>query len=161
MIGQNETVEYKCDEYEKMFVLNWRFKKHQQWHSIESVKKCHYLNNDKECPYEKLGYMFDHALAGNCQFGKNCSNKLCSFQHEQTANMSDDINIQSYIQTGSMNNDSDSEQEEGNTCDRIFKKNDDVNVHHTNDNCGFECRECGDLFRKEANLKLHHQKNFQ
>ena len=81
MIAEHESEKYKCDKCEKTFILNWRFKKHQQSHSSETVKKCHYFNNNKECPYEKLGCMFDHVLAGACKFGIRCSNELCSFQH--------------------------------------------------------------------------------
>ena len=156
MLAEHETTKFKCDHCEKIFVLNWRFKKHQQWHSSQSVKKCHYFNNNKECPYEKLGCMFDHALAGICQFGIKCSDQLCSFQHEHLENVSDDNpKIQVPSQTANENDanksnskdnsgsklkyDSDSDQEECDTCDRIFKNNDDLNEHQANDNCGFEC----------------------
>ena len=45
------------------------------------------------------------------------------------------------------------------TCDRIFKNNDDLNEHHSNDNCGFECTKCGEYFKYEADLKVHNTKN--
>jgi hypothetical protein len=154
--------------------LNWRLKKHQQWHSSQSVKKCHYFNNNKECPYEKLGCMFDHALAGICQFGRRCSNELCSFQHEHIENVNDDdTTIHAPSQTATENDDytsqnkdnsdseqkSDFDQEECDTCDRIFKNNEDLIEHQTNDNCGFECKACGEFFRYETDLKPHQQTN--
>ena len=55
--------------------------------------------------------------------------------------------------------DFDSDQEECDTCDRIFENNDDLNEHQTNDNCGFECKTCRDFFRYETDLKLHQQNN--
>ena len=48
-------------------------KMHQQWHLNKSIKTCHYLNKNKECLFEKLGCMFDHALAGICRFVNKCS----------------------------------------------------------------------------------------
>ena len=84
--------------------------------------------------------MFDHVLAGFCQFGKRCTNKLCSFQHEETVNVNNQTDTQYNTKTATENNDSDSEQEECDTCDRIFANNDDINEHHRNDNCGFECK---------------------
>ena len=112
--------------------------------------------------------MFDHALAGICQFGIKCSNQLCSFQHELLENVSDDNPSQSANEndankskdnSGKLKYDSDSDQEECDTCDRIFKNNDDLNEHQSNDNCGFECKACGEFFRYETDLKLHQQNN--
>ena len=40
--------------------------------------------------------------------------------------------------------DPDSEEEECDTCERIFKNNNELNEHQTNDNCGFECKVCGE-----------------
>ena len=56
-----------------------------------------------------------------------------------------------------LKNDYNSDQEECDTCDRIFQNNDDLNEHQSNDNCGFGCTECGDYFRFENDLKVHNQ----
>ena len=55
-------------------------------------------------------------------------------------------------------NDSDSDPEECNSCDKIFKNNIDLNEHQTNDNCGFGCPECGDYFKYENDLKINQHK---
>ena len=52
----------------------------------------------------------------------------------------------------------DSEEEECDTCERIFKNNNELNEHQTNDNCGFECKFCGEHFRYENDLELHQKK---
>ena len=72
---------YSCDKCEKVFVLKWRRNKHRESHDKPS-KKCHYFNNKKTCPFEKLGCMYEHTYSGPCTYGKKCSNKLCMFQHE-------------------------------------------------------------------------------
>ena len=72
---------YDCDKCEKTFVLEWRLKKHREGHD-RILKKCHYFNNQKSCPYENVGCMFDHAFSGSCRYGKKCTNKMCPFQHD-------------------------------------------------------------------------------
>ena len=121
----------------------------------------------------------------DCKFQLFCKNELCQFQHSHSKEQLDDINIindddsltidfenvsakdsretnvTDIAQNGINNdgeNDSDSEPEECDTCDKIFKSNSDLNEHHTNDNCGFGCTECGDYFRYENDLKIHQNK---
>ena len=81
---------YDCDKCEKTFVLEWRLRKHREGHD-RILKKCHYFNNQKSCPYENVGCMFDHAFSGSCKYGKKCTNKMCPFQHDHgtTENDSD------------------------------------------------------------------------
>ena len=74
---------FECDQCGKIFVLNWRLKKHQDIHTNQNVRKCHYFNNLKYCPFEFIGCMFDHSLSGKCIYGNKCTIKLCAFQHEK------------------------------------------------------------------------------
>ena len=53
-----------------------------------NIKFCHYFNNGKICPFEKLGCMFSHQDSEICYFGVRCMNKLCQFKH--TENVKDD-----------------------------------------------------------------------
>jgi hypothetical protein len=64
------TRQFECEKCEKKFVLQWRLKKHQQFHITQNTKSRHYFNNKKVCPFEDLGCMFDHALSGMCKYGK-------------------------------------------------------------------------------------------
>ena len=73
---------YECDKCDKTFVLKWRLTKHQRNHSSSKSKKCHFFNNKKPCPFEKIGCMFDHVVSEQCFFGRKCLNNLCSYQHE-------------------------------------------------------------------------------
>ena len=41
-------------------------------HNNKNVKKCHFFNNDKTCPFE---------VSEICFFKDNCTNKLCPFKH--------------------------------------------------------------------------------
>ena len=79
--NQHEVKEYTCDFCDKTFVLQWRLLKHQENHTNPTWKKCHYFNNEKDCPYEEIGCMFAHEASEICKFGQMCSNKLCSYQH--------------------------------------------------------------------------------
>ena len=72
---------FQCGKCHKTFVLKWRLSKHQEIHDNLSVKKCHYFNNKKFCPFEEIGCMFEHALSGNCKHEEKCTKSLCSFQH--------------------------------------------------------------------------------
>ena len=52
----------ECDKCGKEFVLKWRLKKHQDMHTNQNIRKCHYFNNQKKCPFEAIGCMFVHSL---------------------------------------------------------------------------------------------------
>ena len=60
---------------------------HTQVHSSEVLKFCHYFNNEKNCPYDKLGCKFLHQHAERCYFGEKCKNKLCQFKHTDQKDM--------------------------------------------------------------------------
>lgn len=155
---------YECETCGKTFALRWRLRKHLANHTSLTTKKCHYFNNKKSCPFEEIGCMFEHILSEMCTYGKSCSNKLCSYQHEVNNSANDersepvDTQILAEENESELPCDSDSEKEECDTCDRIFKNNIDLNEHQTNDNCGFGCTPCGEFFRYENGLKLHQQR---
>jgi DNA-directed RNA polymerase subunit RPC12/RpoP len=86
--------DFECDRCGKKFILKWRLKKHQRSHENQSNKKCHYFNNKKVCPFENLGCMFDHVPSGICKYGKVCSNKLCQFQHESSADVESEQDVE-------------------------------------------------------------------
>ena len=80
--SHKEMIKYDCDKCDQKFILKWRLLKHESIHSNNSaVKKCHYFNNNKTCPFEENGCMFAHIKADTCKFGKSCLNNLCSYQH--------------------------------------------------------------------------------
>ena len=66
----------QCDKCDKTFALEWRLKKHQEIHSNKNIRKCHYFNNQKCCPFEVIGCMFE-------KYGEKCNKKLCSFQYKK------------------------------------------------------------------------------
>ena len=74
---------FKCEECGKNFVLKWRMLKHQDIHNNQPLKKCHFFNNQKSCPYEDIGCKFEHSVSEICSFGNKCTNNLCSFQHDK------------------------------------------------------------------------------
>ena len=54
--------------------------KHTSDHRVD-IKFCHYYNNDKPCPYDKVGCKFKHENAPECRFNLRCTFKLCQFTH--------------------------------------------------------------------------------
>ena len=51
-------------------------------HSDINQKFCHYYNNGKFCPFEKLGCKFKHETSPNCVYLRRCKNTLCQFKHD-------------------------------------------------------------------------------
>jgi hypothetical protein len=49
---------------------------------------CHYINNDKDCPYDDQ-CIFSHEESPECKFGSECERIMCMFQHEER-DVSDD-----------------------------------------------------------------------
>ena len=78
---------FSCEECNMQFMLKWRLNKHMSIHKDKGVniRFCHYFNNFKPCPFEKLGCMFKHETAPSCNFKDKCSNILCQFQHTKEA----------------------------------------------------------------------------
>ena len=52
--------QFECEQCDKTFALKWRLKKHLEVHSQEITKFFHYFNNEKYCPYERIGCKFLH-----------------------------------------------------------------------------------------------------
>ena len=107
---EHKAERFKCKRCEKEFVLKWRLNKHEKIHNSQNVKKCHYFNNEKQCPFEKIGCMFEHSLAGQCRNGDLCKRKLCSFEHK---NLGVENNIAKSIEINSVQ------------CDEDIKKTDE------------------------------------
>ena len=66
---------FKCSICDKGFYLKWRMEKHTSDHRVD-IKFCHYYNNDKPCPYDKVGYKFistDRTIAHR-EFRKHMDN---------------------------------------------------------------------------------------
>ena len=76
--------EYTCDMCDKIFVLKWRLLKHQETHKDPTRRKCHYFNNEKDCPFEEIGCMFAHEDSEFCKFDQICCKKLCFYQHTKS-----------------------------------------------------------------------------
>ena len=74
---------FQCDQCGKSFVLKWRLGKHLNLHTGNSVKHCHFFNNDKKCPFEVLGCKFLHSKAKVCKAGQNCQRRLCPLRHSE------------------------------------------------------------------------------
>ena len=76
---------FGCEKCNMQFMLKWRLHKHMNIHKEKGVniRFCHYFNNFKPCPFEKLGCMFKHESAPNCNFKEKCSKNLCQFQHTE------------------------------------------------------------------------------
>ena len=71
---------FKCSICEKGFYMKWRMEKHTSDHRVD-IKSCHYFNNDKPCPYDKVGCKFKHETAPECRFNLKCTFNLCQFTH--------------------------------------------------------------------------------
>ena len=71
---------FKCSICDKGFYRKWRMEKHTSDHRVD-IKFCHYYNNDKPCPYDKVGCKFKHENAPECRFNLKCTFKLCQFTH--------------------------------------------------------------------------------
>ena len=89
---------YECDKCEKTFILKWRMKKHREGHDMV-LKKCHYFNNNKICPFEKIGCMFDHTRSGPCKYGSKCKVALCAFKHEPSENDTEGELIETLVES--------------------------------------------------------------
>ena len=83
--------QHKCNQCGKNFVLKWRLKKHLEAHSNGNNRFCHFFNNGKTCPYEKIGCKFLHQPSATCYFGEKCKNELCQYKHFVLDNDSDEM----------------------------------------------------------------------
>ena len=72
---------YQCNECEIRFFSDWKLKKHMRIHQTISTRKCHYFNNNKQCPFEKFGCKFLHLESDNCKYASNCNRTKCPYRH--------------------------------------------------------------------------------
>ena len=76
--------QFHCGACNQTFVLRWRLHKHLESHKEGRViKKCHYFNNNKKCPFEQLGCKFLHEEADDCRYAGLCQRTMCQYQHDQ------------------------------------------------------------------------------
>ena len=50
---------FKCELCGKIFLLEWRLRKHGNVH-IDKPKKCKFMLNKETCPFDRIGCKFDH-----------------------------------------------------------------------------------------------------
>ena len=82
MEDHSQDKKFKCEVCDKAFHLKWRLVKHKSMHGQEgSIRKCHYFNNGKICPFEASGYKFLHKESMLCQFQSQCNHDKCQFRH--------------------------------------------------------------------------------
>ena len=55
-MDQRDYNPFKCEKCDKSFVLKWRLRKHLSGHEAEAF--CYYFDNEKECPFDKIGCKF-------------------------------------------------------------------------------------------------------
>ena len=60
--------QFKCEKCPQELFLEWRMKKHAKGHNGQVLRKCHFFNNNKCCPYELIGFKFLHQTSENCRF---------------------------------------------------------------------------------------------
>ena len=76
-----EATPFPCAVCGKILYSEWRMTHHLKGHQVEKKRKCHFFNNNKFCPYEKLGCKFAHKPSKKCKFAESCKETLCQFQH--------------------------------------------------------------------------------
>ena len=81
MNDHGEEKSYDCDKCEAKFMFGWKLEKHIRIHNSWNIRKCHYFNNDKLCPYMDDGCKFQHLQAEICRYGDKCQKTKCQFRH--------------------------------------------------------------------------------
>ena len=46
--------QFECDKCDMSFHLQWRLRKHMELHGEAKTRKCHYYNNNKLCPFQRV-----------------------------------------------------------------------------------------------------------
>ena len=110
---------------------------HTRIHGDTKQKTCHYFNNCKSCPFEKLGCKFLHKLSGLCKYDGGCTSRLCAYQHSESDDKVDD------------NNEMDSEKHEDYSVDQtditrsnLHTSKSDSFFTSTPQKIKFECEDC-------------------
>ena len=73
---------YQCQECNKTFHFKWRLQSHMKIHDDECyLRKCHFFNNNKQCPFEEVGCKFLHKESMYCKYKDKCKYDRCQFRH--------------------------------------------------------------------------------
>ena len=82
-IEEEHVPEYiKCNKCEMHFRTKWRLMKHHKIHDENlKLRRCHYFNSGKKCPFENLGCKFLHEFSEVCNQGRRCRRHMCQFRH--------------------------------------------------------------------------------
>ena len=76
-----EVIPIPCELCGKVLYTKWRMEHHMKGHQVINRRKCHFFNNNKCCPFEKLGCKFAHEPSKKCKYGESCQEQMCQFQH--------------------------------------------------------------------------------
>ena len=155
--NHKEHEQYLCDDCEKTVVVKWRLNKHKTIHSNREIKKCHFFNNKKLCPFEEMGCMYLHVMSPQCFFQENCQNTLCQFQHDQQIKCSEceylstnsgDIEHHIYMMHRSPGHDS-------SEVDLTVEENESDMEDASDDEC-FPCDSCENVYNEIEELINHY-----
>ena len=75
-----------CDKVLRYEAL---LKKHKEAAHEDVELKCHYYNNDKDCPFEDE-CIYIHEESENCKYAQSCERKLCMYKHEEALDEEDE-----------------------------------------------------------------------
>ena len=129
MKTHDDAERFKCNVCDKTFLLQWRLNKHMNGHQTESVK-CHYFNNEKSCPYEEVGCMFDHNISEKCKFFKICRRPMCQYRHEITNEDIDESIINDVENNDDEEDESDEEHFPCDSCEQVYNDVEDLIEHY-------------------------------
>ena len=65
----------------QIHILLLQLKFHHSSLSRAAINFVQYSFDQKCCPFEEIGCMFEHSLSEECKYAEKCNKKLCSFQH--------------------------------------------------------------------------------
>jgi hypothetical protein len=73
---------FECEECDREYKIEGLLEKHVEVVHGSMKIFCHYLNNDRDCPFEDQ-CIFAHEDSPECKFGTECERMMCMFQHEE------------------------------------------------------------------------------
>ena len=82
MDDHNGEKPFKCETCGRGFYLEWRLKKHTEIPATyKMIRKCHYFNNGRVCPFEAVGCKFSVDPPGGSTLGEAVFVRLsvCTF----------------------------------------------------------------------------------
>ena len=87
-IHQQKHGKFECDKCDCVYKFEGLLEKHIEVVHGSMKIFCHYINNDKDCPYDDQ-CIFSHDESPECKFGQGCERIMCMFQHDER-DVSDD-----------------------------------------------------------------------